>query len=80
MEKVIREWRVIETDDGYRLEIRGDKEEIRHCVGRFQMCGPRHRFRRWPHFGPRHAHFWGHGFKCCEQEAASEEAEEAAED
>ena len=29
MEKVISEFRVIETDDGFRIEIKGDKEKLR---------------------------------------------------
>jgi hypothetical protein len=29
MEKVINELRVIETDDGFRVEIKGDKEKIK---------------------------------------------------
>jgi hypothetical protein len=79
MEKVIREWRVIETDDGYRLEIKGDKQAIRHWVEHFQPCGPKHRVHHWPRFGPRHARFWGHGFECCEQDTECDEAEEQTE-
>lgn len=29
MEKVVNELRVIETDDGYRIEIKGDKDQIK---------------------------------------------------
>jgi hypothetical protein len=29
MEKVVNEVRVIETDDGFRIEIKGDKEQIK---------------------------------------------------
>ncbi len=29
MENVITEFRVIETDDGFRIEIKGDKEKLR---------------------------------------------------
>jgi hypothetical protein len=32
MEKVIQEFRIIETDDGFRIEIRGDKEQLREWV------------------------------------------------
>jgi hypothetical protein len=35
MEKVINEFRVIETDDGFRIEIKGDKEAIRQMLGGF---------------------------------------------
>lgn len=31
-EKVIREFRVIETEDGFRIEIKGDKEQLRDFV------------------------------------------------
>ena len=32
MEKVITEFKVIETDDGFRIEIKGDKEKIRSFI------------------------------------------------
>lgn len=35
MEKVINEFRVIETDDGFRIEIKGDKEAIRRMLKGF---------------------------------------------
>jgi len=49
-EKVIHEYRLIETDDGYRIEIKGDKEKIKKWL----EGGPRHRKRRWMSkgFGP----------------------------
>ncbi len=49
-EKVIHEYRLIETDDGYRIEIKGDKEKIKKWL----EGGPRHRMRRWmgKGFGP----------------------------
>lgn len=31
-EKVVHEYRIIETDDGYRIEIRGDKERIKNWL------------------------------------------------
>ena len=76
MEKVIREWRIIETDDGFRIEIKGDKKAIRRCVERFRSHGPGRRFHHRPHFGPRHAGFWSHGFGCCDQEMDAEEPAE----
>ena len=48
MEKVINEFKVIETDDGFRIEIKGDKEAIRGMLGGF---GPRP-FRGKPPSGP----------------------------
>ncbi len=54
-EKVIHEYRIIETDDGYRIEIKGDKERIKKWI----EGGPRHLRRHWMGrgFGP-----FGFGF------------------
>ena len=61
-DKVIREFKVIETEDGYRIEIKGNKEQLKkffehreHGFGRRQW---RHH-RGGPGFGP--FGFWGHG-------------------
>jgi hypothetical protein len=43
MEKIINEFRVIETDDGFRIEIKGDKEKIKSFMSGFG------RHKRWPH-------------------------------
>jgi hypothetical protein len=52
MEKVINEFKVVETDDGFRIEIKGDKEMIRRMLRGFGSP-----FRKHHHgFGP---HFWG---------------------
>ena len=57
MEKVLQEFRIIETDDGFRIEIKGDKEELRDFV---MSLDPR----RWMH-GDSHSeshrgpHGWG---------------------
>ena len=48
MEKVINEFKVIETDDGFRIEIKGDKEAIRRMMGGF---GPRSFRGKKRHFG-----------------------------
>ena len=61
MEKVINEFRVIETDDGFRIEIKGDKEAIRRMLrgfGRHGFPGASGPFDRgFPfNFG---ASFWG---------------------
>lgn len=45
MDKVIQEFRIIETDDGFRIEIKGDKEQLRDFV---MSLDPRH----WMHHGP----------------------------
>jgi hypothetical protein len=53
MENLISEFKVIETDDGFRIEIKGDKEKIKSLMKDFRG----HRSRRWrgwrrPHWGP----------------------------
>jgi hypothetical protein len=53
-DKVIHEIRIIETDDGFRIEIKGDKERLKEMgfgPGMF-FGGQRH--------GPGHGH-WGPG-------------------
>jgi hypothetical protein len=67
-EKIISEFKVIETEDGYRIEIKGNKEQIKKMIeGRFGFgrrgpFGGRHHHRGfgpfgfWGHHGP-----WGHG-------------------
>jgi hypothetical protein len=86
MEKVINEFRVIETDDGFRIEIKGDKEAIRHMLHSFGPHGFHHRKRPRGHgfgfgFGPR---FWADFGDWCgpwgewtwEEEAAAGEEDE----
>lgn len=69
-EKVIHEVRIIETDDGFRIEMKGDKDLLRHLIGRFsgehrggglrrRMPWFLRRFRRWgprPHHPPHPIH------------------------
>jgi hypothetical protein len=57
MEKVITEWKIVETDDGFRIEVKGDKEQLRHWVNRIGAHGPPHRARHW-----RRCAFGGPGF------------------
>ncbi|KAA3660885.1 MAG: hypothetical protein DWQ04_18110 [Chloroflexi bacterium] len=45
-EKVIQEVRIIETDEGYRIEINGDKEKLRQMG-----FSPERMFRRGMGFG-----------------------------
>ena len=55
MEKVISEFKIIETEDGFRIEIKGDKEAIRRMLNGFDFCDPfkgRTPFGRGFHFGP----------------------------
>ena len=65
MEKVISEFKVIETEDGFRIEIKGNKEAIRRMLSGFGL-GDAFRagtpFGRSFHFGPG---FWsGFGSWC----------------
>ena len=78
---MIKELRVIETDDGYRIEINGDKEAMGKWPKHLKSCGPmafgmHRRMRRMHHgmpFGPWGAGFRQHGpWSCCE---ATEECE-----
>ena len=54
MEKIINELRVIETDAGFRIEINGDKEQIKAFMSDFG------KHKRWPprRSRPGHGH-WG---------------------
>jgi hypothetical protein len=64
MDKVISEFKVVETDDGFRIEIKGDKEAIRRMLRGFgphsHFGGPFGRGFRFG-FGPG---FWGRGGWC----------------
>lgn len=81
-EKVIHEYRVIETDDGFRIEIKGDKERIRKWI----EGGPRHRHKRWRKraygpFPPDMMFMRGHhGPEDFTVEVEEEDREEASED
>ncbi|NDJ54007.1 MAG: hypothetical protein GYB68_13120, partial [Chloroflexi bacterium] len=47
-ERVIQEFRVIETEDGFRIEIKGDKEKMREMgFMRGMMMGPWMMGGRW---------------------------------
>ncbi len=72
MEKVIHEVRFVETDDGFRVEIKGDKEQIRKMG-----FGPGMGFMRHLRRGRQHG--FGHGFGCCcsdEPEGAADKSSE----
>ena len=43
MENVISEFKIVETEDGFRIEIKGDKDKIRTIMGDFDA----HTGRRW---------------------------------
>jgi hypothetical protein len=59
-EKVVHEIKVIETEDGFRIEMTGDKEELRKMIfgGRGNSPFGGREWRFGP-FGGRHGH--GHG-------------------
>ena len=77
MEKVISEWRIVETDDGFRVEIKGDKEALRGWLKHHRHQGPM-RFARHMRFGPWGAGFgFGHGDWCCSEGEEPEEEPKA---
>jgi hypothetical protein len=59
MEKVINEFKVVETDDGFRIEIKGDKEVIRRMSSGF---GPHNFFKAEAPFGRGFRFGFGPGF------------------
>ena len=81
MDKIITEFRVIETDDGFRIEVKGDKQAIHKWMKHLGMCSPMHRGRHRMPFGPwgfHHAHH-GSGPWCASDEGSSEGPGEAQE-
>jgi hypothetical protein len=76
MEKTISEFKVIETDDGFRIEIKGDKEAMRQMFkgGRRHFFKGRGRFGHHFPFGPG----FGGGFGWCGPWGEPEEKEESA--
>ncbi len=59
MEKLIDEIEIIETDAGFRIEIKGDKEAIRQMLHNFEAGGP---FGHGFHFSPG---FWSNLGEWC---------------
>jgi len=56
MEKVIGEFKIVETEEGYRIEIKGDKEKMKEMLSGL----------RWRKFHSRHFHpFGGEMAPCC---------------
>ncbi len=88
-EKVLHELGFVETDDGYRIEIKGDKERMREIFKEMRSgrwCGPRglrhpgfmaglKRARRLRGFGPWHWWRWADWYDG-EPEAEEEPTEE----
>ncbi len=75
MEKILSEFKVIETDDGFRIEIKGDKESLRKMF----VGGPRHFFRGKGPFGHHFPCGPGFGTKFHGWRAPWDEAEEEPE-
>ena len=79
-DKVISEFKVIETDDGYRIELKGDKEQMKKWFEHGGGFGPGMGFGRhggpgrWMRgfFGGRHHGPWGHGWHDVDDEEAPE--------
>lgn len=59
MEKIINEFKIVETDDGFRIEIKGDKEAIRRMLKGF---GPHNFFGGGFPFGRGFGFGFGPGF------------------
>jgi hypothetical protein len=51
MERIIGEFRVVETEDGIRIEIKGDKEAMRKVWRMEPFPGPRSWRKKWRHWG-----------------------------
>jgi hypothetical protein len=66
-EKVLHEVRIIETDDGFRIEVKGDKEKMRKFFSKGKGFGPGFmrggpfRHGPWGFFGRHHHGPWGWG-------------------
>jgi hypothetical protein len=58
-EKVLSVIRFIETDDGYRVEIKGDKEKLKKMGFMHKGFGP------GKFFGRGRGMFWGRGHEYC---------------
>jgi hypothetical protein len=59
-EKVVHEVRFIETDDGFRIEVKGDKERMKK-MGFGHGFGPGMGFGRMRRHFRRHGGPWGYG-------------------
>ena len=69
MEKLINEFKVIETDEGFRIEIKGDKEHMKAFMKEFSGHKNHHHWGRhrgrfgWGPYGFPHA-MWMHMGPC----------------
>ena len=84
MENIITEYRLIETEDGYRIEIKGDKEKLKAFMKGHHGRGPRgwrnaRRHRRgWGPWGF-HPAMWMHMASCYDAWEEVDEAEPESE-
>ena len=72
-DKVVYEFRVIKTADGFRVEMKGDKEQM-HGFGPHMHPFGRHSDRSWSHWG-RH---WRRAWQSWCDESDSEEEKPSA--
>ena len=81
MENVISEFRLIETDDGYRIEIKGDKEQMKS----FMKDHHRHRSHGWRRnrgWGPwgYNPEMWRHMASCWDASVEADESDSEAQE
>ena len=74
-EKVIYEVRLIETEDGLRIEMKGDKERMREFVHRKRMrhFGHREEWREWSRWGREFGRSWCFGPWWCDEPESKDE-------
>jgi hypothetical protein len=74
VDKVINEFKVVETEDGFRIEIKGDKDAIRRMLkwfSPFSFFGAGQPFGHGFRFGHGPG-FWGGFGGCCDPSEESE--------
>lgn len=74
MEKVIGEFKIIETEDGYRIEIKGDKDKMKEIFSGLRWRKARHHFHPFD-FGLGGGFWGGMGPWCCWEEEKEERSE-----
>jgi hypothetical protein len=81
MENIISEFRLIETDDGYRIEIKGDKEQMKAFM-KEHHGRERHGWRRKRGRGPWgfNPEMWMHMASCWDAWEEVDETESEAEE
>lgn len=79
-DKIIHEFKIIETEDGFRIEVKGDKERLRKMG--FGPFGRGRHHRHGPPRGPHGRHFrvekqfgWGPPWWWYEEEGEEDQGE-----